>query len=407
MDQLKEGLSLYEIGKILASQTKDILLVKISLYVEDIDTMIKTFQSYHELRKFLFEKIPNASLYEKGNISLNDNIITIDANTDFDSGFGAKPENCKIHIFNLKKILTTRLKLDINNEFSYIKIGEIEEPENIEEINNTLIDSFNNNDEYNFIKMLEAGANNLNDVVELAVNKNNLPVIKILVEYGADNFDYILMEAADNNYFDIINFMLSCEANINEAFLEACNVGLENAILVLSKYENVDINEGLYHASKYDNVDVIKLLLQNNANNTININYVLIEASKYGAINSVNLLLNLGANTENSLFEAAKNGHIKIVKILLDYGIKDSDGYALEEVSKKNKEDIVELLLSQNNYKVQHINNALKTSLFKYNENIAKLLIQNGADNFNEALKLAEKRGYEDIISLIKSKMKI
>lgn len=401
MDQLNEGISIFELTKNLSLQNKKILLTKISLYDTDVDTLIKTFEDYHKLKNFVIESIPSEDGFGgKGTLSLHDNVLNIDVYTQFDSGFGLRSKNCEINIFNLSNAFILKLTYDITNEFSHIENENIDEPEDIDEINDSLIESFKNNDEYTFIKMLESGADNINDVMELAEENNNLNIIKILIEYGANNFDFILMKAANNNHIDIVNFMISYGADINKSFIEAIRKGLNNSILVLLKYEKIDINEGLFEASKNDHVDIIKLLLQNGASD---INNSLRYASESGSINSVKFLLELGATDKYSLYEAVTNEHKKIVEILLEYGIRDKN--VILEASEKENIDIVKILLIKDNFSIYQLNKALLTAINKSNSNIARLLILNGANNFNEALKLAKRRHLLKIISLIELKI--
>lgn len=413
MDELDNGLSLFEIAENFASNTDDILLAKVSLHINDIDTVIKKFKSFIELKRYLLQTIPTGEISSNENMSLDEGVLSINIERKFDSGFGEKSKNCNLMIFNLKPGLTKRLAYDLWNYFD-VKNDIFEDQGDIDDINKCLIESFDNDDETKFIEMLDAGADNLNDVMELAEYENNLKFIKILFKYGADNLNYILIKSLERNHMDIANFMISSGANIFDSFLEACKIGSEESIIYFLRHDIIKnhnynkgpfstktpyIDLGLYVASSNDHVNIIKLFLENGATN---INHALLLASEHNSINAVKYFLEIGATDSDSLYYASKNKNVEIVEILLEHGIRDLKGSAINSASQKGNKDIVKLLL-QHRYTKYHLNKALLSAINKNNSDVTELLILEGADIFNDALNLAKKRNNKKIIKLLES----
>lgn len=397
-----DGMTFFDMAENLAKHSKKIVVAELSLYIDKIDSIVKEFENYHEMKKYVLETIPSDGGFKaKGELSEKTNTLIIEAETEFDSGFGLEAKNCQIHIFNLKFSLIKQLAWNIECEFSYISIN-VKNVENVDELNELLIKSFTEGDSNTFMETLELGPDNLNEVMEMAEEKNNLAVIKVLFEHGADNFDHILIQATEHNHFDIADFMVVCGANIQESFQEACKTGLYNSIKVFLEHTPVNVNKGLYEASKNNKVDTIKILLQNGATD---INGALRSACESGSINVVKFLLERGANHKYSLCDAAESYHVDCVELLLNHGIEDTFGVALKGASKKGYENVIELLLKRNKYHISDLNKALWQAIYEYNKDIAKILIEHGANNFGEILKMCKDRGWDDIISLIESKM--
>lgn len=118
-----------------------------------------------------------------------------------------------------------------------------------------------------------------------------------------------LILAADHGYIDIVNLLLTHDANVNltdekgrsAIGLATCKGHIEIIKLLLQKHANVNITykDGrtpLFYAVQFNYVEIAKLLLERGAD--------------------INRAQNTGATP---LFIAAQNGNLEIVKLLLKY----------------------------------------------------------------------------------------
>lgn len=104
--------------------------------------------------------------------------------------------------------------------------------------------------EYNNISMTDSNEI-LQSVMKSAYDKNNYPIVKMLLEYGFDlntlNYDWFILTITNNN-LDIVKLLIEYGVNVT--------------------YQD---NLALFTAIKYNHYDIIVLLLQNGANvNDIN-----------------------------------------------------------------------------------------------------------------------------------------
>uniref|UniRef100_A0A6C0BCQ8 Uncharacterized protein n=1 Tax=viral metagenome TaxID=1070528 RepID=A0A6C0BCQ8_9ZZZZ len=410
MERLNEGISLFDITESLSLRTDKILLSLISLHNEEVNTFIKEFNLYNQIQKYIFQSIPYQNGFDiSGKVYLDRMVFYITIKTDFDSGFGVKPDNYEIRIFNLKMSQIKRLARDIRNEFSYVKNINIEEYKENENVNQFLIESFNKNDGNSFIKYLELGADNLDELMELAENKNNLNIIKTLVEYGASNFNDIFIKASENNHFDIANYMIICGSNINESFITACGLGYENSVNNILNYmkSSINLNSGFVEACKRNKINIVKLLLECEPITCIR-NSGLVIACEYNNIDCVKYLLDVDADDEESLLKACKNNNKDIVDLLLKYEIKDLNSFCLFLCIDEGYTDIVKLLVLKNDYSIIDLNKALDKAFKNHNTDIFKILIDRGSnkipDNFDKILNSMHETRSQEIMSIINSK---
>jgi len=217
--------------------------------------------------------------------------------------------------------------------------------------------------------------------LNLAVIKNNLPLIRFLVHNGSDvnmpdrNNMTNLMIASERGYTEVVRFLLTKNPNINEksttfndrytALMFASKYGYDEIVkLLLEHYADVNITDqfnttALMIASQNGRYKVVKLLLATNeAINSVNlIGYsALMLAMQYDEREIVDLFLqnflNIDVNDHNGLSnlnEASKYGYDKVVKYLLEHGANvnfiDQNGKtALTWALEKNHSKIIEML---------------------------------------------------------------
>jgi ankyrin repeat protein len=212
---------------------------------------------------------------------------------------------------------------------------------------------------------------------------------------------YLIKKGANINFVDSINCTPLYHASIKNN-IEVVKVLLENGVEI----DNMSVTE----SSRLGYCDIVKLLLERGYDIKNDI-FSLEHATYDGHMNIVKLLLQYGVNVENNALEIASyNGYLDIVKELLKYGanIKYIENYqfgfnkcALVGASENNYYEIVKLLLECTNVNINYKDiNSCHTALLgalKYNNmRVVNLLIQHGA-NIN-VLSEEEQNIYGNII---------
>lgn len=235
-----------------------------------------------------------------------------------------------------------------------------------------------------------------------AISNNQNETVKLLVEHGADInaiFDKsiktesvmysgenknVIDLAAENGNNELIEFFLSKGAKINEnnnnigsPLILAANEGNINTVKLLLE-KGCDINKqdclqqtALYKAARNGHTELVKFLIEKGAD------------------------INIKSDIPMTAFQAAaSNGKIDILEVLMQHGAdingNAENGTALDwaiSITNKNAYKTVEFLIKNGadvniiNYK--H-NTALDTALRYKQSKIARLLIENGAQTFEE-----------------------
>ena len=245
------------------------------------------------------------------------------------------------------------------------------------------------------------------------------------------NYNEALLEAAKNDDIDMLSMALAYGADINAKDAEgrtALDLAQDEEILQLLQYrieENKKLqlknklknqkifpkeyNSKLAEAAKENNTELIELLLAAGANvnsKDNNGNTPLTQAAKNGSKESMKLLLTAGANANlvdnkgySPLAQAAENGHIECVKLLLAAGVnvnsRNNDGNTpLALALKKKQNKCARILLNEVGIEINTLNKDGKSPYdIAQDEEIKLLLLQNGADRQQIALKKLKNMG--------------
>jgi ankyrin repeat protein len=262
-------------------------------------------------------------------------------------------------------------------------------------------------------RLLDAGAdinrghlvgppNNLFQQTALAraITINCIPVVKLLLERGADIYiscecGNAVQTAAFFGRDELLNYLVSNGADIHRSSkrfnsaLEATVAGSQESMFKkLLSYgidiyrPCVDIGNLLQVAASSGSDSIIQLLLEEGMNANIQGGY-------YGsALAAAAYLDTRGAKGSGALHAAVEGGHFEIVKRLLDSGAPinctgGKYGSLLQVAALNTPESIALLLLDRGidvNIQAGHFGNALQAWSYVGNVKIVELLLQKGAD---------------------------
>jgi len=147
-------------------------------------------------------------------------------------------------------------------------------PEIIPKINDSLSCVCIYNKNYHMIKeLIEFGATNLNECLEISSEVAEPNVIELLVKSGATNLNECMLSACSLSKVENVKILLQNGANnFNEALVIACAEANIECVNLLLEHQIDDLNTALLFAcswiSHIDNrCEIIKILLQRGANN--------------------------------------------------------------------------------------------------------------------------------------------
>ena len=98
---------------------------------------------------------------------------------------------------------------------------------------------------------------------------------------------------------------------------------------------------------------------------------------------------------------AAYYGHESIVRLMLDQGATNYNE-AMNSAAYCGHLNIVELMLEEG---ANDFNEAMAMAAFSGQVHIVRLLLDHGADDFNEAMETAASQGHQNIVELIQERM--
>jgi ankyrin repeat protein len=139
-----------------------------------------------------------------------------------------------------------------------------------------------------------------------AINHGNLPVIKFLVEKGANIhiwFDFPLKIAVKSNRLDIVEFLVEKGADIHTssdlALILSCRSGYVDILKFLVSRSMIEelktsINIGITYACMYGKLDVIKYLVEAGADIHVKNDRALRYAKQAGNRHIIDYILSLG-----------------------------------------------------------------------------------------------------------------
>lgn len=170
-------------------------------------------------------------------------------------------------------------------------------------------------------------------------------------------------------------------------------------------------NIAIYTAAYNDYIDILNYLVD--IFQYKNITYILVAFARVGNISLLEQYLNkYYQNPENYnnvdynlIMEAAVNGtgNMEIINLMLSKGANNYNE-VLYTAAKRGYINIVKLMLSMG---VNNLNNALEGAAKNGHLDIVKLLLEKGATNFRYALALAADRGRLDIMKLLIDKVSL
>lgn len=234
-----------------------------------------------------------------------------------------------------------------------------------------------------------------------AADNGHLNVVKYLISNGYDIHyynNYALRLAADSGHIEVVKYLVSLGAivddNNNEAISLASKKGHIRIVKYLVKIGATISAESLINAAETDNYNIVQYFLLQGADIHAFNDEALIRAARNGNNRVVQELLNKGANIsaqENKALKvSAGNGHTLVVEELLNRGATlnpENDYMIIWPVINYGYLDILKLLIEKTNMNI-NINNGyfLRSAAETKNTEIIHYLLSQGA-NINLAIK--------------------
>lgn len=216
-----------------------------------------------------------------------------------------------------------------------------------------------------------------NQIMTIGANHGHLDLVKWAIEHGANDYEKAMAYASAGGHIKIIELMMNYGAhNYNLAMLGATLGGCMNTIELMLQLGVTDYNTCMKWAAERGHCEIVKKMLE------------------------------LGATTYiESLDGAACYGHKDVIKFIFQHittnNISLNLTNALQEATKRNHIETVQLLLTYKSQNQSTLNGLLYLATrFNY-KNLVKLLLDHGASDFMTARTIANNKGYSEIVNLI------
>ena len=202
------------------------------------------------------------------------------------------------------------------------KIGLVS---NIEEV---YIKAIRENNESLIRNLVERGHNVSNKVIDEAVFRDRLSIIKFFLKKGALKpidrlriFKIFKILSTHRDFKGIDYFIEKNFIDLNGALEQASISGHLSTVEYLIEKGANDLNGALREASCYGRLSVVDKLIEKGAND---LNRALRGASYYGRLDAVNKLIEKGADDlSGALEQASISGHLSTVEYLIEKGAND------------------------------------------------------------------------------------
>ena len=240
-----------------------------------------------------------------------------------------------------------------------------------------------------FLHMLHK-AYNFQDAIFEASESGKTIMLKMLLDHESteDNLRCAIVAAAKSNRLEVVEMLIfEYDANSDDALSSASSEGhieIVTAMLKLGVKNQSSVSLALSNALYKGHPEVAKLLIYSYVGGY---DKLFINVAESGYVEIMNILNNIGILYVYGAFDrAAGEGHLEMVKLLFTapptkYEIKT----ALESASINGHYDIVKFLLDNGS----NPNHALKSAIRGRKYDIIDLLMQYGADNFEEGFRTA------------------
>jgi len=213
-----------------------------------------------------------------------------------------------------------------------------------------------------------------NPHLKTAIDKNNMPMVDMLIMNGADANQGLATAVSKNNIV-MVRKLLDADADPTAQMANAATAGRDQMVQAMID-KGGDVNKGALPAAKAGKYNTAKLLVDNGAD----ADPILPLAVKGKNLPLVTACISAGADVNLGIKPAIDNGDARIAIVLLEAPGADAtpEGYIIKAVELENKVLVSKLLELG-----ADPNNGMKTCIEKNNETILTQLLEKGADGTN------------------------
>jgi len=253
-----------------------------------------------------------------------------------------------------------------------------------------------------------------NSILYGAAQGGHLELVDQAIKNGA--YDYVggAIHAVRGGHAYLVKHLLNAGPHfhpvlmsteqIDEIMDEAARVGDIDTVEYMVELGAVDYDLAMASAAANGHDEIVQYMFDLGASNY---NWTLWRAAAGGYFSIVDLIIELAGNIHpldynRAMEEAAEAGQLDMVDYMVELGA-DAYGLAFDAAASVGNVHVMEYLLEYVNQ--QNLNNALILAIEYSQEDAAEFALRNGANNFVEALELAEGYGHYNIPNIIRSYM--